>query len=168
MIVGRARQSGALMRSKPRRNAMTSPSRKPPPRTMTEARAAPSTPSRGNGPRPMISRGSSRIDTPTEPASIRKGVRVSPAARNVASIAKNPNTSGAPGSQGGRPDEAAHPDAVDQIEGEVARHHRDGGRREPQDDRPQRAGRQRAGDLLSGRSVLPARARHRCPLRAGS
>ena len=74
---------------------------------------------------------------------------------------------GGHGRQGDWPDEAAHPDAVDQIEGEVARHHRDGGRGEPQDDGPQRAGRQRAGDLLSGRSVLPVRARHRCPSGAG-
>src|SRR5712664_314302 len=99
MIVGSERQSGAPMRNSPRRNAMTRPSRNPPPRTMTEASAAPSTPSRGNGPRPMISSGSSRIEIPTEPASIRNGVRVSPAARNVASMAKNPNTSGPPSSQ---------------------------------------------------------------------
>src|SRR2546422_2485419 len=99
MIVGSERQSGAPMRNSPRRNAMTRPSRNPPPRTMTEASAAPSTPSRGNGPSPMISSGSSRIETHTEPASIRNGVRVSPAARNVASMAKNPNTSGPPSSQ---------------------------------------------------------------------
>ena len=99
MIVGTARQSGALIRSSPRRTAMMPPIRKPPPRTMTDASAAPSTPSRGNGPIPAISSGSSAIETHTEPASIKNGVRVSPAARNVASIAKKPNTSGPPSSQ---------------------------------------------------------------------
>ena len=78
---------------------MTDPSRNPPPRTITDASAAPSTPSRGNGPTPTISSGSSTMETATEPASIMNGVRVSPEARNVASMAKNPNTSGAPSSQ---------------------------------------------------------------------
>src|SRR5204862_1699534 len=99
MIVGIARQSGAATRTRPRRSAMTNPSRNPPPRTITDASAAPSTPSRGNGPTPAMSSGSSAMETPTEPASIRKGVRVSPEARNVASMAKNPNTSGAPSNQ---------------------------------------------------------------------
>src|SRR5438309_117402 len=96
IIVGSVRQSGAPIRTSPRRSAMTRPSKKPPPRTITDARAAPSTPSRGNGPTPAISSGSSAIEKQTDPASIKNGVRVSPAARNVASIAKNPNTSGAP------------------------------------------------------------------------
>src|SRR5881409_2145416 len=99
MIVGSARQSGAATRTSPRRSAMTNPSRNPPPRTITDASAAPSTPSRGNGPTPAMSNGSSAIDTQTDPASMMNGVRVSPAARNVASIAKNPKTSGAPSNQ---------------------------------------------------------------------
>jgi len=49
---------------------MTRPSRKPPPRTMTRPARRPH-PSRGNGPNPMINNGSSRIETHTEPASIR-------------------------------------------------------------------------------------------------
>src|SRR2546427_1756081 len=47
----------------------------------------------------MMSSGSSRIEPHADPASIKNGVRVSPAARNVASMAKNPNTSGPPSSQ---------------------------------------------------------------------
>ena len=97
-MVGKARQSGVLMRINPRRRAITTPSRNPPPRTITDANAAPSTPSRGKGPTPAMSSGSRPIDTSTDPASIRKGVRVSPAARNVASMAKKPKTSGPPSS----------------------------------------------------------------------
>src|ERR1041385_146974 len=95
-IVGKARQSGAVKRSSPRRSAIARPSKNPPPRTITEASAAPSTPSRGNGPTPAIRSGSRTIDTATDPASMRNGVRVSPAARKVASTAKNPNTSAPP------------------------------------------------------------------------
>ncbi len=94
--VGRARQSGASRRIRPRRQAMPIPMRNPPPRTITEARAAPSTPSFGNGPTPLMSSGSRPTDSTTEAMSRRNGVRVSPEARNVASIAKKPNTSGPP------------------------------------------------------------------------
>src|SRR5258708_7564742 len=58
-IVGKVRQSGARTRSRPRRSAITRPNRKPPPRTMTDASAAPATPRRGNGPRPLA-RGTKR------------------------------------------------------------------------------------------------------------
>ena len=97
--VGTARQSGASSRMSPRLSAMPTPIRNPPPRTITEATAAPSTPSLGNGPTPAMSSGSSPIDKSTDAASSANGVRVSPAARNVASIAKNPNTSGPPSNQ---------------------------------------------------------------------
>src|SRR5438552_10653903 len=66
IIVGSVRQSGAPIRTSPRRSAMTRPSKKPPPRTITDARAAPSTPSRGNGPTPAISSGSSAIEKQTD------------------------------------------------------------------------------------------------------
>jgi len=46
-----------------------------------------------------MSSGSSPIDSSTEAVRIRNGVRVSPEARNVASTAKKPNTSGPPSSQ---------------------------------------------------------------------
>src|SRR5438093_628405 len=141
MMVGRLRQSGAGIRSKPRRSAIPRPSRNPPPRTMTDASAAPSTPSGGNGPTPVISRGSSTIETQTEPASIPKGERR-------------------------RADQPPDPDAVDQIEREMARHHRDGGRGEAQHGAPQWPDRQQAGSAI-GRSVLPARAHHRCLSRGG-
>ena len=75
------------------------PMRNPPPRTITDAVAAPATPSRGNGPTPAMSSGSRQTESSTDAASNRKGVRVSPEARNVASTAKNANTSGPPSSQ---------------------------------------------------------------------
>ncbi len=77
---------------------MIKPIKKPPPRTITDAVAAPSTPRRGNGPTPAMSSGSSPMLSTTEAARMRNGVRVSPEARNVASTAKNPNTSGPPSS----------------------------------------------------------------------
>ena len=43
-----------------------------------------------------------------------------------------------------RPDQPSHPDAVDEIEAEVARHHRHGGCGEPEDHRPQRPDGERA------------------------
>ena len=98
-MVGTARQSGAPSRISPRRRAITAPIRKPPPRTITDAVAAPATPSWGNGPHPAMSSGSSPIDRSTEAVRMRNGVRVSPEARKVASTAKKPNTSGPPRSQ---------------------------------------------------------------------
>ena len=94
--VGTARQSGVSSRSSPRRKAITIPMRNPPPRTMTEASAAPSTPSLGNGPVPLMSSGSRPTESRTDAMSRRNGVRVSPDARNVASSAKKPNTRGPP------------------------------------------------------------------------
>src|SRR5207245_1442003 len=153
-IVGRARQSGASRRMRPRRSAMPTPIRKPPPRTITEARAAPSTPSRGNGPTPAISSGASPIESNTDAASRRNGVRVSPEARNVASTAKHPNTSGPPrshvrrnwcprrptsaGTGRARTEQPAHPDRIDEVEGEVAGHHCHRGGGEPENDGPER------------------------------
>src|SRR5256885_12467356 len=48
-IVGTAPQSGAASRISPRRSAITIPMRQPPPRTSTDAVAAPATPNPGEG-----------------------------------------------------------------------------------------------------------------------
>src|SRR5207244_13100073 len=71
-IVGTAPQSGAASRISPRRSAITIPMRQPPPRTSTDAVAAPATPNRGKGPRPEMSSGSSPIDSSTEAVRIRR------------------------------------------------------------------------------------------------
>ena len=60
------------------------------PRVHTVAMAAPAMPNRGSGPQPSMSAGSSTSVTATDATRRTNGVRVSPAARKVASTAKNP------------------------------------------------------------------------------
>ena len=60
------------------------------PRVQTLAMAAPAIPNVGSRPQPSISAGSRTSVTATDTTSRMNGVRVSPDARKVASIAKKP------------------------------------------------------------------------------
>ena len=60
------------------------------PRVPIVAIAAPAMPSCGNGPSPRISTGSSTSVIATDASNSMNGVRVSPDARNAASMAKKP------------------------------------------------------------------------------
>src|SRR5438128_1495267 len=124
-MVGTVAQSGASKRINPRRSAMPMPIGNPPPRTITDAVAAPSTPSRGNGPTPAMSTGPRQPDPDVEPGRGHRRERR-------------------------RPDEPPHPDAVDQVEAEMARHHRHRGRGEAQDDGPERTDGEGAGRAREG------------------
>src|SRR5438105_3254335 len=114
--VGRARQSGASSRIRPRRQAMPIPMRNPPPRTITEARAA----GRDGDQRHFHHRPERQRHPHVEPG-------------------------GRHGGERGGPDQAADPDGIDEVEAEVARHHRDRRRRQLQDDGPKRPDGERAG-----------------------
>src|SRR2546422_500296 len=154
-MVGTACQSGAPRRIRPRRSAMRIPIRKPPPRTITDASAAPSTPSRANGPTPRISSGSRAT----------LGAGGAPPAGGAGADREDP-TSPHPGERQkdqaekprrrhrGEPsgtDQPAHPQAIDDVEGEVTRHHRHGGGGEAQNHGPQRPDGERALGTCSGR-----------------
>src|SRR5205809_1017440 len=151
-MAGTASQAGAANRISPRRSAIPMPIRNPPPRTITEDEAdrAHDRPrgeriQHGGAGRTCRRVGESLAVAP-------RGDRDQPHLHHLAQGQQNPDVEPGRGHrrERRRADQPPHPDAVDQVEAEMARHHRHRGRGEAQDDGSERPDGERAGGTREG------------------